>query len=457
MFIDLEKWETDLLSRIDRGLNFGTSLGTDALELYMSHFESLDIKIKSGMIDATKGGNIGVGCRCVIGKKVGFASASGITDTAVNFAIESALKISKTLTEDDDRWKNFVQSSEKGKEGPIDESILEIESEEIVNGANLIFNEAKNYDTRISSVRGTINVGYGVFAVGNTEGLFKSSKTSIGMIDAEFVANEGNKSKIGINIAIGRGVPEFEDFGTSGAKKAIKFLKSNPLNKTAQMKVLFNNLTASQLIHASLMNSVNGKSIIEGRSIFDNKLNTQVGVPFLTIYDDAQIPEDPNMVAIDDEGFPRKKTLIIEKGELKSFIFDHYYSQIYSTDNTGNASRRGPQSYESIPSIELTTISVKPGSKNIHEIASEIKNGIFITGYLMGEGHSDFVSGDFSIVAPTCFKIEKGEITTPLEPLTIAGNFYKGFNQIIAIGNETELTYKGKVPSMAFEGFTVSG
>ncbi len=457
MIIDFEDWESDLLSRIDRGLKFGLSLGAGALELYIANFQSLDIKIKSGMIDATKGGNIGVGCRCVIGKKVGFASASGITDAAVNFAIESALKISKTLTKDDDRWKNFVHSSERGKEGAIDESVLEIESEEIVNGANLIFNEAKNFDSRISSVRGTITIGYGVFAVGNTEGLSKSSKTSFGMMDAMFVANEGNKSKTGINIAIGRGIPKFEGFGTSGAEKALKFLKSSPLNKTGQMNVLFNNLTASQLIHASLINSVSGKSVIEGRSTFVNKLNTQVGVPFLTIYDDAQIHEDPKMVAIDDEGFPRKKTLIIEKGELKSFIFDHYYSQIYSVDNTGNANRQGPQSYESIPSIALTTISVNPGSKNVEEIASEIENGILVTGYLMGEGHSDFVSGDFSIVAPTCHIIEKGEITTPLEPVTIAGNFYKGFNQIIAIGNETELTYKGKVPSIAFEGFTVSG
>ncbi|MFX1572317.1 MAG: TldD/PmbA family protein [Promethearchaeota archaeon] len=457
MNIDFDDWESDLLFRIDRGLKFGLSLRIDALELYITKLQSLDIKIKSGMIDATQGGNIGVGCRCVIAKKVGFASASGITDNAINFAIESASKISRTLTKEDDRWNNFVNSSEKGKEGIIDDSVLEIDSEEVVNGANLIFNEAKNYDSRISSVRGTISIGYGAFAVGNTEGLSKSSKTSFGMMDAEFVANEGNKSKTGVNMIIGRGVPKFEGFGKTGAERALKFLKSRPLNKTGQMRVLFNNLTASQLIYASLLNSVSGKSVIEGRCTFADKLNTQVGVPFLNIYDDAQIPEDPKMVAIDDEGFPHKKTLIIEKGELKSFIFDHYYSQIYSAENTGNANRRGPQSYESVPSIALTTISINPGSKNLNEIASEIENGIFATGYLMGEGHSDFVSGDFSIVSPTSFKIENGEITTPLEPVTIAGNFYKGFNQIIAIGNETELTYRGKIPSIAFEGFTVSG
>ncbi|HDZ18587.1 hypothetical protein LCGC14_1020190 [marine sediment metagenome] len=457
MNADFDEWESDLLSRVERGLNFGTSLGADALELYITNSRSLDVKIKTGMIDATQGGNTGVGCRCFISKKVGFSSASGISDSAVNFAIKSALKNSKTLTIKDERWKSFVQTTKKGKEGQIDKEILEIGSEEIVNGANLIFKEAKNYDPRILSIDGTIKVGYGAFAVGNTEGLSKSSKTTFGIIDASFLASENNKNKVGVNIAIGRGVPEFVGFGIIGAEKAVKFLKSSPLNQTSQMKIVFNNLTASQLIYEGLTNSVNGQSVVEGRSAFADKLKTRIGSPILTIYDDGQIPEDPNMVAIDDEGFPRKTTLIIEKGVLRSFIFDQYYSQIYSAENTGNASRRGPQTYESLPSIRPTTISVIPGTKDLEGLASEIETGIFVSGFLMGVGHSDVISGDFSIVAPICNKIEKGEITNPIEPITIAGNFYKAFDQIIGIGKETELTYRGKVPSMAFEGFTISG
>jgi len=455
--LDFDDWESDLLSRVERGLKFGTSRGVDALELYITNSKSLNVKIKTGMIDATEGGNIGVGCRCVTGKRIGFSSASGITDSAINFAIESALKISKTLTKEDDRWKNFVLTTEKGKNGPIDDSVLEISNEKIVNGANLIFHEAKNCDPRIISIEGMISVGYGAFAVGNTEGLSKSSRTTFGTMEAMFGASENNKIKSYVNVIIGRGVPKFEGFGAYGAQNAVKFLKSTPLNQTSKMNVLFNNLTASQLIWGSLYNSVSGKSVIEGRSAFADKLNTQIGEPFLTIHDNGQIPEDPKMVAIDDEGFPRKKTLLIEKGVLKSFIFDQYYSQIHSAENTGNAKRGGPQSYESMPSIALNTISVEPGTKDIKELASDIETGILASGFLMGVGHSEFVSGDFSIVAPTCHKIENGEITTPIEPVTIAGNFYKAFNQIIAIGNETELTYRGKIPSMAFKGFTISG
>lgn len=457
MSLDFDDWESDLLSRGDRGLKYGKSLGADAIELYITNSRSLNVKIKGGMIDANQGGNIGVGCRCLTGKKIGFAAASGITDSAVNFAIESALKVSKALLKEDERWSSFVQTHETGKDGKIDPSVLEISSEEVVNGANLIFKEAKEYDSRILSIEGIITIGYSAFAVGNSEGLAKSSRTTFGHIDNYIIASEKEKTKTGVNEVIGRGVPKFEGLGTSGASKAVKLLESKPLDYTGQMKVIFNNVTAAQLINVSLRNSINGQSVVEGRSAFADKLGEKVGVSSLTIYDDGQIPEDPNMTAIDDEGFPRKTTLVIEKGVLKSFIFDQYYSQIYSKKNTGNSKRRGPQTYESIPMISPTTISVVPGTKDLDDLASEIDTGILITDNLLGMGHSNVISGDFSIVAPNSYKIEKGEITTPIEPISVAGNLYKVFNQITNLGNDPKLTPYGKIPSIAFECFTVSG
>ena len=163
------------------------------------------------------------------------------------------------------------------------------------------------------------------------------------------------------------------------------------------------------------------------------------------------------MVAIDEEGYPRQTTTLIESGVLKSFIFNNYYSKIFEAENTGNANRGGPQSYESTPNVSPTTIAVDTGSKDLQALAEEIGNGVLITDFLMGMGHSNVVSGDFSIVAPSSFRVENGEILGPIEAVTVAGNLYKAFKQIISLGNETELTFIGKVPSISFDGFTVSG
>ncbi|MCG3218909.1 MAG: TldD/PmbA family protein, partial [Candidatus Heimdallarchaeota archaeon] len=447
----------DLLSRIDRGLKYSQSKGAEAAEIYMINTDALSINMMAGIIEAKQGGQIGIGVRCIVdGSKMGFASSSGITDEFVNFAVDAAISAAKSSTTDD-RWQNFVQSSEVGKEGILDASVLELTSEEAVNGATTIFKEAKEYDPRIVSVTGSIDVDYGAYGIGNTEGIAKSTAYTTGVSTVQITAVEDGKTKTSFDFSMGRGAPVFEGLGTSGGAKVIKLLGATSLGKTGQMPTIFNPLAAGQIIQTGLINSVNGKSVVEGRSAFADKIGAEVGVPFLTIKDDGQIPEDPNMVAIDDEGYARQTTNLIENGVLKSFIFNNYYSKIFEAGNTGNAQRGGPQSYETMPGVSPTTIAVDAGSKDLQALAEEIGNGVLVTDFLMGMMHSNVVSGDFSIVAPSSFKVENGEIAGPIEAVTVAGNLYKAFKQIISLGNETDLTFFGKVPSISFDGFTVSG
>ncbi|MEJ2252231.1 MAG: TldD/PmbA family protein, partial [Candidatus Lokiarchaeota archaeon] len=353
MRLDFEDWESDLCSRAERGVKFGKSLGADALEVYITNSYSLNIKVKGKIIDGSQGGNIGVGCRCINEGKVGFSSASGIDESAVNYAIKSAFKVSKSLPNKDKNWQNFVNNKNKGKEGKIESSVFEIESDELLRNTSKIFKDAKNYDGRITSIEGMVSIGYGAFAISNTEDIVKSSKSTFGSTEFFLIATENNKTKTAVSTKIGRSVPDLKDIGIKTAKKSIELLKAKHLSRTEKLPVIFDNKTSSSLISTALVNSINGQSVVEKRTKFADQLEAKVGVSMLNISDDGQLFDDPNMVAIDDEGFPRSSTKIIENGILKNFIFDNYYSNIYDIKNTGNANRRGPQTYESIPSISL--------------------------------------------------------------------------------------------------------
>lgn len=453
----LKEREEDLLSRVERGLKYGKAKGADSLELYITNSYSLDSKIKGKIITLNQGGNIGVACRSVIGKKIGFATASGKENSSIDFAIDSALEIARVVPRDDDRWESFVRSEKKAKEGIIDQSALEIEAKDIFDRSSSIIKEAKDYSSKVKSIEGMISIGYGAFAIGNTEGLLKSSKNTYGSAHIYVVAGEGNKTKNAMSSYTGRGVPDFKGMGKKAAEKAVKFLDSQKFNKTGKMRVIFNNKTAGYFLNVALTNSVNGKSVVEGRSMFADKIDQKIGNDLLTVYDDGQIPEDPEMVAIDDEGYPRQRTTLIENGILKNFIFDKYYSTLKNSESTGNSKRKGPQSYESLPDIDLTTVSLIPGTKSLDDLISEVDEGILVEDLLLGMGHSNLISGDFSVVAPNCYKIENSEITGPTNPLSIAGNLYEAFNQIEMKGNEQELHIYGKVPSILFKDFTVSG
>ena len=350
-----------------------------------------------------------------------------------------------------------IENPNSGKEGILDSSVMDVSSEEAVLGADAIFREAKEYDPRVTSVSGGVSVGYGAFAIGNTDGIAKASATTGTFGQSYITAVENGKTKTGFDYIMDRGVPSLDGIGTKGAEKAVKLLSASPLDKSEQTSFVFDPIAAGQFIRTALSNSVNGKSVVEGRSSFADRIGDQVGVNNLNIFDDGQILEDPNVQAIDGEGYPRTTTPIIEKGVLKTFIFDNYYAKSYGTESTGNANRGGPQSYEALPTVAPTTISVAPGSKTLDELIAEVGNGILVTDFLMGMMHSNLISGDFSVVSPSSFVIENGEVNHPVEAVTIAGNLYSAFNQIVAFGNDNKLTFLGKVPSIAFDGFTVSG
>jgi len=80
--------------------------------------------------------------------------------------------------------------------------------------------------------------------------------------------------------------------------------------------------------------------------------------------------------------------------------------------------------------------------KSPQEIIGSVKEGLYFT-ELIGFG-INMVTGDYSRGA--CgFWIENGELTYPVEEITIAGNLKQMFKDIEVIGND--LVFRGRIAS----------
>ena len=75
----------------------------------------------------------------------------------------------------------------------------------------------------------------------------------------------------------------------------------------------------------------------------------------------------------------------------------------------------------------------------------------------MGMFTANQITGDFSITAPSGFKIENGEIVHPIDPVSIGGNMFAALKNLSGIGSDNDLTFVGKIPCIRFEDFSVSG
>ncbi|MEA2071715.1 MAG: TldD/PmbA family protein [Asgard group archaeon] len=445
----------ELLALADTGVKYAKDKGADQAEIYISSNNQMTLQNQSGMINARNGLNEGVGIRVSLDNKLGFAAMSGLTDESIKNAITEALTVARNVQQENEGFESFATKNQSGKDGIIDDDIITLSTEDAVKYANTVFLEAKDFDKRVIAPSAHLQTFYGGYAIANSEGVSSASKYTAFVLYSTVTAAENGKRKSAYQIEVQRAIPKIAGIGKKAAEKAVDLLTSKPLDYNGKLPTLWNPTIMSNYWQMAFIHSINGRQVVEKNSYFMDKLGDKVGIDDLTIVDDGQLKEGINTNAIDEEGVPRSSTPIIEDGVLRSFLYDTYYGRLGKAESTGNASRSS--GYESTPNISPTTLVVQKGDKTFDELVTNIDKGIYIMDNVMGLGHSNLISGDFSIVATSSYLIEDGEIKHPLESLTIAGNLYKSLKNIQAMGSDIELFQSVKTPSVVFEGFTVNG
>ena len=319
-------------------------------------------------------------------------------------------------------------------------------------------------DDRIIAMAGC-EVTWGGFAIGNSLGVQQASRSVSNSCGTYTMVIQGEEQRTGQEAIVTREkVFDITGLGEAAAKKAVSLLEAKKLDKTAQLPTLWVPWAAASYFLASLRQSVNGRPVVEKLSPLADKLNDKIAPLSLTLIDDGQNPAGISTEAIDGEGHPQSRTPIIEKGVLKQFLFDSYYGSIFGSESTGNASRGGGPfgpslPYEVAPSIATTNLEVFPGTKSEEELIASIDGqALLIADIPIGIFHSDVSTGEFSAVASSVFLIEAGEKQYPLQPISVAGNFYDGLKKLREIGANREITPFGMaISSLIFDGFSIVG
>src|SRR5205814_2664972 len=125
-------------------------------------------------------------------------------------------------------------------------------------------------------------------------------------------------------------------------------------------------------------------------SFLTGKLGEKVASDNLTVIDDGTIPGLFGTTPFDDEGVPTRRTVVIEKGVLKSYLTNTYTARKLGMKTTGNASR----GITGNAGIGHGNFFLEPGSRTPEEILRGVKNGFYVT-ELIGSGVNT-VTGDYS-------------------------------------------------------------
>jgi PmbA protein len=463
--IDYENLKDELLSVLDSGLKSARKKDREAeFEIYIFYRHSTRVDVKQGVVEATDGLVEGNAVRIAKRKSLGFASSSGISTNRIEHSLDEAIASLKAISVKDERFRGFCQPLKPGSEGAFSSEILSLDKDKLIKYADDLVKEAKEFDPRVLYAICSCSAGWGGFAVGNTLGLQQASSSASNTCQVYCMAGKNEERRAGNEYDISRErVIKSEGLGERAAKQAVALLNAKKLGKTGVLPTVWIPIVASSYLFASLGQSASGRAVVEGLSPLSGKLGKKIAHSNLTVVDDGQEPTSLSTEAVDAEGHPQKRTPLIEKGVMKNFMFDTYYGRIYGAESTGNCSRGGifgsSLPYESQLSIQPRYVKVTPGKRNIGDIMKSIDGqAILIADVPIGIFHSNVATGEFSAVAQSVFLIEKGEKKHPLQPVSVAGNFYKGLHQLIDIGNDSQKTpFSVETPTLIFDGFSVVG
>jgi len=205
--------------------------------------------------------------------------------------------------------------------------------------------------------------------------------------------------------------------------------------KPGKMPVLFAP-TGTLALGLPLSQGLNGKEVYKGTSPMAGKIGEKLFDEKVTIIDDGTIDGKFASASYDDEGVPRRRNMLIEKGVLKSFIYDLKTAAQSGVESTGNASR----GLFNPPEPSFTNFVIQPGETPLKDILASIDEGIIVED-LLGIGQGNIISGAFSNPLALAFKVEKGEIVGRVKDMSIAGNVYDLLKNVAAVSKEAQWVY----------------
>ena len=235
--------------------------------------------------------------------------------------------------------------------------------------------------------------------------------------------------------------------GRTAAALALRRLGARKV-KTTEVPIVFDPDTAASLLR-SLASAASGPSIYRRASFLLDRVGARIASPSVTIVDDGLLPSALGSRPFDGEGLATRRTVIVDEGRFESYLLDSYSARKLGTTSTHHAVRDG-----SGVTVGTTNLMLLPGSASAKELIGSVRNGLYVT-ELIGFGVNG-VTGDYSRGAVGLW-IENGELTYPVEEVTVAGNLLDMLAGVEGVGNDLVLRNRTAAPTLLIGRMVVAG
>jgi PmbA protein len=448
--------ETDLKALAQDIVQRAVSSGATAAECVIREGDEFSTLVRLGQVETLKeSGSKSIGVRVFNGKRAASTHSSDFRPSGLDRMLKSALELSKITSEDP--FAGIPEPSQLGSiSGDLDlfsSDVYSLPGEERIAYARRAEKAALDSDPRIkNSEGGSFDAATGHKILANSHGFvgeFQRSYCSVAAIPIAQDEKGGMQRDYWFSVARSLNRLESpEHVGTVAAQRTLRRLGARKV-KTQQVPIIFDPLVANSIL-GHIFEGVNGDSVYRGASFLAGKLGEKIAAQQVTVIDDGTIVGGFGTSPFDGEGVPTRRTVVIENGVLTSYVLNTYTAKKLGLQTTGNASR----GLAGTPGIGPGNYFLQPGPRTPQQLIADVKEGLYVTEFL-GMG-VNLVTGDYSRGASGIW-ISGGELTYPVEEITVAGNLKDMFLNISEIGSDLEFRGSVASPTIRIDGLTVGG
>lgn len=230
---------------------------------------------------------------------------------------------------------------------------------------------------------------------------------------------------------------DVEELARSAARRALLKLKARPA-PTGAMPVVIGCGSGGVLFHEACGHGLEADHIAKNFSVFTGKVGEQVASPQVTLVDDGTMGGEWGAMAIDDEGHPTARNVLIEAGELTDYMWDWLRAEKAGRPVSANGRR---QSYQYLPMVRMTNTFILPGQEQPEEIVRQTPYGLFVA--QLGGGQVNTATGDFVFGITEAYMIEGGRLGEPVRDANLIGNGPQVLRDIDVVGNDFAMGWPG--------------
>lgn len=427
-------------------------------EVYYEAGESFEVLALEGALSHYENSSqSGLSFRGTWNGKMGYAFTQRYDEEAAEFLIAAA-KENAEIIEEAEKEELFEGEREYPQIEGYSEKLAELTPEEKIQSVFQMEKAAHSLPEIQTVDYCLVGYGSGETAIANTKGMKLRYQSNCATAYASAVAQRDGDIQSGAEYWVGQNWLDYnpQRVGEKAAETAVKKLGAKTV-PSGKYKIVMKNEAMSDLLGV-FSGVFFGENVQKGFSLLKGRIGEKIAADIITIRDDGLYPGGLASVPFDSEGVKSANKAVVENGILKTFLYNLKSAKKDKVSSTGNGFR---PSYQSSVTTACTNFYIMPGALSLDKLFEQVGKGVYITELAGLHAGANAISGDFSLSAQG-FLIENGRLTSPVEQITIAANFYDILKSAVAVADDLRFGMPGGngvigSPSLAVEGVTIAG